>query len=186
MSRATSQLDSGDQPALRLVEVRPPRVRTKAERRFVRGSTPNEVLALREFVAGRDFPCPRCRHNLRGIMSANCPECGVPLRVELVTPLPSRRAFVIGVAALASGFFFNATLIMFLLWERFGDQSTQDLWRLGKPQLVSALGFTIALPWWVVAMRWLDQQSRFVRVLLAACCWVVAFASAMWIHRVVR
>ena len=186
MSRVPSPFEPANQPALRLVEVRPPTVRTRAERRFIRGSTPHEVLALREFVAGRDFPCPRCGHNLRGIMSANCPECGVPLRVELVTPLPSRRAFVIGVAALASGFFFNATLILFLLWERFSDASTQELWRVGKPQIVSALGFAIALPWWVVAMRWLDQQGRFVRVLLAACCWVVAFASAMWIHRVVR
>ena len=186
MTRVTTNASSDERVPLRLVEVHPPNVRTRAEQRFIRGSTHHEVLALREFVDGRDFPCPCCGHNLRGIMSANCPECGVPLRVSLVTPLPSRRAFVIGVAALASGFFFNATLILFLLWERFSDASTQDLWRMGTPQIVSAIGFAVALPWWVVAMRWLDQQSRFVRVLLAACCWVVAFASAMWIHRVVR
>lgn len=147
---------------------------------------PPDPAALVAFLDQHDRPCPRCDHNLRGVRDPRCPECGVPLRLELVTPQPSRRSFIVGVAALSSGFFFNATLILFLLWERFGAQSTPDLWRVGQPQIVSAAAFAVLLPWWVALARWMDQQSPAVRIVLAVSCWVLAFASAMWIHRVVR
>lgn len=37
--------------------------------------------ALREYLAGRDAPCPRCGYNLRGLAGAECPECGLALSV---------------------------------------------------------------------------------------------------------
>lgn len=36
---------------------------------------------LREFLAGRDAPCPRCEYNLRGVVGSSCPECGLELSV---------------------------------------------------------------------------------------------------------
>ncbi|MBX3376176.1 MAG: hypothetical protein KF678_04150 [Phycisphaeraceae bacterium] len=38
--------------------------------------------ALREFLAERDAPCPRCGYNLRGLAGVECPECGLALSVE--------------------------------------------------------------------------------------------------------
>ncbi len=34
---------------------------------------------LRAFLAGRDAACPRCGYNLRGLVGAECPECGLGL-----------------------------------------------------------------------------------------------------------
>jgi hypothetical protein len=45
------------------------------------GSGEHQVLGT--FLAERDAPCPRCGYNLRGVESAQCPECGEPLKLAL-------------------------------------------------------------------------------------------------------
>jgi hypothetical protein len=50
---------------------------------------PNEQMELMvQFLENRDTPCPRCKYNLRGLKSKNCPECGdeVTLQVGLTEP----------------------------------------------------------------------------------------------------
>jgi len=43
---------------------------------------------LLEFLRDRNVPCPLCGYNLRGLLSARCPECGrdLELRVGLAEP----------------------------------------------------------------------------------------------------
>jgi hypothetical protein len=38
---------------------------------------------LTSFLASRDFPCPSCNYNLRGVASDHCPECNTPLTLTL-------------------------------------------------------------------------------------------------------
>jgi hypothetical protein len=37
---------------------------------------------VREFLAGRDAPCPGCGYNLRGVAASECPECGQLLDID--------------------------------------------------------------------------------------------------------
>ncbi len=46
--------------------------------------------ALQAFLAERSAPCPRCRYDLHGVKGTACPECGLPLELELRDP---RRAW---------------------------------------------------------------------------------------------
>ncbi len=50
--------------------------------RTERGAEPDG--ALREYLATRDVPCPSCGYNLRGVPASTCPECAMPLDLEIV------------------------------------------------------------------------------------------------------
>ena len=39
-------------------------------------------------LAGNDAACPSCGYELRGLTRARCPECGMPLDVELLRDGP--------------------------------------------------------------------------------------------------
>lgn len=43
---------------------------------------------VREFLAHRDVPCPKCRYNLRDSTTAKCPECAYPLSSAELLPAP--------------------------------------------------------------------------------------------------
>lgn len=49
----------------------------------------SDEAVIARFLHVRDEPCPACRHNLRGIVSGRCPECGLQLSRESL-----RAAFV--------------------------------------------------------------------------------------------
>ena len=40
-----------------------------------------ELEHIRQQLAGRDVPCPKCGYNLRDLERAECPECGWDLRL---------------------------------------------------------------------------------------------------------
>jgi predicted amidophosphoribosyltransferase len=44
----------------------------------------NEPDLVQAYLADRDFTCPDCRYNLRGINANICPECGLAFRVTIV------------------------------------------------------------------------------------------------------
>jgi ribosomal protein L37E len=44
-----------------------------------------EGSRLREYLAGRDAPCPRCGYNLRDLKDEVCPECGAPISIKKLT-----------------------------------------------------------------------------------------------------
>ena len=47
------------------------------------GPTLSPEQHLVSFLAGRGVPCPRCRYNLRDLLSGRCPECGIPLALTV-------------------------------------------------------------------------------------------------------
>jgi hypothetical protein len=46
---------------------------------------------LRDFLVGRDAPCPGCGYNLRGITGSQCPECGAAVSLSLCARPPMAR-----------------------------------------------------------------------------------------------
>ena len=44
-----------------------------------------ESELLKQLLAFREFPCPVCGYNLRGIKSGKCPECGAKLDLRVVS-----------------------------------------------------------------------------------------------------
>ena len=44
-----------------------------------------ESELLKQLLALRDYPCPVCRYNLKGIESDKCPECGASLDISLIS-----------------------------------------------------------------------------------------------------
>jgi hypothetical protein len=44
----------------------------------------NEPQLVQAYLADRDFICPDCSYNLRGLNSSVCPECGLAFRLTLV------------------------------------------------------------------------------------------------------
>lgn len=47
-------------------------------------STMTEDELVAEYLKGRDFSCPGCGYNLRGLSGQTCPECGLAFRLQLV------------------------------------------------------------------------------------------------------
>jgi len=41
------------------------------------------LVALREYLADRDVPCPGCGYNLRGLPGSTCPECQQELKLTV-------------------------------------------------------------------------------------------------------
>lgn len=49
---------------------------------------PNPPTTLIQYLADNDIPCPRCRYNLKGTTTNQCPECGFKLKLQLVGDEP--------------------------------------------------------------------------------------------------
>src|SRR5918993_2064731 len=81
-------------------------------------AAPDDERALVEFLRHRDFGCPLCAYNLRGLTSMRCPECGRELRLSVGLAEPFMRAWVLlAVAAFGGG---GTGLFLLLLVLRVG------------------------------------------------------------------
>ncbi len=67
---------------------------------------PDSSELIRSYLADRDFPCPGCRYNLRGVESPVCPECG--RTIELTISRPGRSRGYLLFVLLALGWVFIA------------------------------------------------------------------------------
>ena len=84
-------------------------------KRVTSGSEPgqSESDLLKMLLAVREVPCPVCGYNLRGINSANCPECGRDLELRVVSTDLRVTAWV--VALLGASLPFGASTVLLIL-----------------------------------------------------------------------
>ena len=75
--------------------------------RPVRHEAADPAELLRQFVQGRDVPCPACGYNLRNTSSVRCPECGAELHLQVGSPRQRMGTWltVLLAAALPLGFY---------------------------------------------------------------------------------
>jgi hypothetical protein len=66
--------------------------------------------ALQTFLADRDYECPVCRYNLRGLQDTSCPECGARLDLQVGSIDLRLGPWVTAMLAIAIPLGFNAVL----------------------------------------------------------------------------
>src|SRR4051794_28546487 len=76
-------------------------------------SEATEPDMLREFLAGRDAPCPGCGYNLRDLTGDRCPECGQELVLGVRLAEPKLAALLTGLIGLSAGAGLNGLLVVY-------------------------------------------------------------------------
>ncbi len=132
---------------------------------------------LRQFLAGRDVPCPGCGYNLRDLVVPRCPECAAPLTLSVNQAEPRFAGFVSGVIGLAGGTGFSGLLLVYAMirivagaagpwWNPFVTATTIGMALEGA-----------CLAGWVAQRRRLTASSASVRRLMIAACWLLTLAN---------
>lgn len=132
---------------------------------------------LVEWLADRDAPCPNCGYNLRGLTCANCPECGMEVRLRIGLAEPRWVDWIVGLIGLAVSLGWSGGIsAMFLIAAIFGRGShdaIESLLYFAPGALISGL-----LTWaWVACRTWLRARSTFKRRVLTVACWIVPIAN---------
>ncbi len=103
-----------------------------------------DLDALRDYLATRDVPCPKCGFNLRGCTKSLCPECGEPIRLMVARSddlWTMRHLLVAVVAAQALSF-----AIFSLHHLSFFVANYKAVWSSAQMQLVlNAVSMTIMM-----------------------------------------
>ena len=126
---------------------------------------------LRQFLDGRDAPCPGCGYNLRDLQGSRCPECGDDLVLQVGLAEPRQAAPIAGLIGLAAGAGMSGLLIGYaaivtLLRSYGGPPATFMVLTTG--------GFVVegtALAIWLQYWRTIRRLSPGPKSLLVAGCW---------------
>jgi hypothetical protein len=135
---------------------------------------------LREFLAGRDVPCPGCTYNLRDLTGDRCPECGQELVLGVRLAEPKLAAMLTGLIGLSAGAGLNGLLVIYYFvvtafrQGQYGGYGT-FLWVNTTSLLVMALALAAWLRYW----RRIRMAPPYRRWLLAAGCWALALADIL-------
>ena len=112
-------------------------------------STDDQEL-LRQYLVGRDVPCPKCGYDLRGLEGVKCPECGRPVRLCIECRHAAIAAWVAGTIALAATGGFNGMLLLL-----FGFWRWPFVWDEDVAMFATGLGLSlVALSVWICIRRW--------------------------------
>ncbi len=88
---------------------------------------PDSPELIRSFLADRDFPCPGCSYNLRGVEQPLCPECG--RAIELTINRPGRSRGYLLFVLLALGWVFAAgTMNGVRAWSNVRQEASVGPW----------------------------------------------------------
>jgi hypothetical protein len=130
----------------------------------------DEQQFLQDFLSQRDWPCPICNYNLRGLTRSRCPECGEVLALQVNVAEPK-----------LAGLLFIYLVLVFLF--KGGHVGPWTLWVAAG---VGTFICTLSLLGWIRIRCWLNRQSVGRSWLLAAICWgimalsFIAFLGVVW------
>ncbi len=104
----------------------------------------SELDLITHFLTRRDYPCPACAYNLRGLRFDTCPECGMDLHLAIRGQDDSAGPQLLRVLAMTLPLGFNAIFTMIGLVGAFFSRSWRaDDWLMLS--MFAALGFVFAL-----------------------------------------
>ena len=139
---------------------------------------PQDWAALREFLASRDFPCPGCDYNLRGLREGRCPECGLGLWFPLEKPEPRLGLYVATIlpAAGLAAFMLLVIVVSILRYPR--DGVVAFVLAVALSSSVVVMSVSVA---WRLCRRsgrmWFQSNSVDTRIGLACLSWFMAALS---------
>lgn len=140
--------------------------------------TPSPIVAL---LATRHEPCPRCNYDLHKVAAEACPECALPLELQLKGATSLDRSWYLAVISLAMGMGFDLVLA--------GDRGFVVLiGSAGKGDAVMVLGFlflgamcAFGLRWLFVAQeRWRARPPRQRTILSASTALITLVVHVLW------
>lgn len=114
---------------------------------------PDDVL-LRDFLAGRDAPCPSCGYNLRGSTADRCPECATVLTLSLARATDNR---VIRLAVVAISLEVLVYALSIAQWLSFWPSGMGSMPPSVWLSVGLALAEFIAL---LFCLRWVIRRAR--------------------------
>lgn len=132
---------------------------------------------LGEFLAARDFACPACGYNLRGLTSDRCPECNLELALTVRLAEPRMAAFIAGLVGLACGMGFSGLLTLYFVAHIAAGGTllkvVPDVLVTGTPFLIEGLALTL----WVRSRGKLLRAAARPRTLLVIGTWALTAAN---------
>ena len=139
-----------------------------------------DVDFLRNFLAGRDAPCPNCGYNLRDLTGDRCPECGQALILRIQLAEPKMAAFLTGLVGLSAGAGFSGLLLIYfflIVWLKgISGAGAGWIW-------TDVIGLAVqgaALFVWLRLRARLRVMSAGSRWALALACWGLSMANLVW------
>lgn len=131
---------------------------------------PDTSRVLEVYLENRDEACPRCGYNLRGIKTAECPECNAPVRLEIARP---RSVLWHSVVCVMCGVAFGNSALT-LAFQIYSDHRTIALFPGSMPatapnywnpwpDLIAVAGTCGVFCTWVWGWRLLCMKKRSVR-----------------------
>jgi hypothetical protein len=134
---------------------------------------------LRQFLAGRDAPCPACSYNLRGLTTDRCPECNQPLTLQVALTEPKLASFVAGIVGLSCGPGFCAVVLVWAIINATvgrGGPSDRDF----VPLVCGVLYGAVTIPVWNARRRHFLAASAQSRWALVGVAGLAGLAFAVW------
>jgi hypothetical protein len=136
---------------------------------------------LRNYLAGRDAPCPQCRYNLRNLHGSRCPECGEELVLRVNLAEPKQRLLIAGLIGLSAGAGMNGLLLVYLAIQILTRPFRLGGWNWTFLE-VNAIGLVVegtVLAAWLWQWRSIRRASLGIRVRLTILCWVLTGANIL-------
>jgi hypothetical protein len=135
---------------------------------------------MQRFLAGRDVPCPACGYNLRGLEGSACPECNEALALRIGLVEPRQGAFIAGLVGLAVGIWFCIGVLCLAAVVAVMRGGTAGLLAESWPLVLNLAIESVALAAGVKSRRWLRRLPPRKRAALAAGCWGLSIALAVY------
>jgi hypothetical protein len=143
-------------------------------------AVPRDSAFLRQFLAGRDVPCPMYEYNLRDLEGDRCLECGDTLVLRVNAAEPRQADLIAGIVCLAGSAGFSGLLLSFAL---LVDRAPNDF------LLVVFLGLVVegaALVAWVKSWRSVRKMPNWRCWLIVAGCAALTLANLLAFIKRVR
>ena len=148
---------------------------------------PAHASLLQDFLSQRDIPCPGCRYNLRGLTTAQCPECGENLRLTVGLEYPKQAALITGLVGLAASAGFNAMLLVYLILEVVAGRGMNAY--MYPFLFINLIGMVISgglIAAWLLLWRRLHRQDSAVRWMASLVCLALPLINAIAFYYVMR